>query len=564
MKKSGKSISLANMSLLNRIITKLMVAHGYLSIHRMNRAEHKGFEINERLLISIVRHNRNCEFGKAHGFKDIHSIEEFRSKVQLSEYKDYNQDISRMEQGQRNILTSYTVRSFSMTSGSAGKPKHIPCTQEHINVYIRYTLTRALALADMRYREQYKRPLPAGKIFGALCSESRIENNIHYSNVADLAARNLKLIFPYILTFPLRMLLPLEGNAFIYCYARFGLADADVIYFFTVFLSDCVYLIDYIGKNKEMLLRDIEEGTIDESIDLKPAIRKKLEKKIKPLPERAAFLREQFKKGADSGIVSRLWPKIQVYSAIGTASFAPYKNIVNTYADNVCHDNLIYGASEGLFAASDSLNSNRYLLLVDSCFYEFIPEEDENAEPLLLNQLETGREYEIVITNHAGLYRYRIGDIVRVLGYKGETPYIEFLRRRGQLINICGEKTTEDEMQHVINLLEEKAGCRILNWTTSIETSNMNRRYLILTENEQGKDLTLYSEWIHSQIARTNTRYNDMSAYLSQAKILNQVPGTHAQWRELRIRNGMNASQYKPVHILDTDEKRNFFISRTF
>lgn len=549
---------------LGHVIIRLMIALGYLSVFRMHRSERKGRAINERLLFSILKHNRNCEFGKEHNFKGIHSIEDFRSRVPLSEYEDYDQAVSRMEQGQRNVLTSHTVRSFAKTSGSVGKPKFIPITLPHIKVYMRYTLTRALALADIRHREQYKCPLPVGKIFGALGSETKIVNGITYSNVADLGARYLRFIYPYILTLPLKTLLPLKGNGFAYCYARFSLADENTCYFFTVFLSDCVHMTDYIIKNRELLLRDIENGTIDESIDLDISIRRRLEKKIKPLPERAAFLREQFEKGEDPGLVRRIWPKMMVYSAIGTASFSPYQQIVDSFAGNVWHDNLIYGASEGLFAAADSLDSDRYLLLADSCFYEFIPDDDENANPLLLNELEVGKEYEIVITNQAGLYRYRIGDIVRILGYKGETPYLTLSRRRGELISISGEKTTEEDMQHVIKLLGEKSGCSILNWAVCVDAGDLIRRYLILVENEQGKDLSAYSEWIHSQIAQTNTRYDDLSGCIDQAAILNQQPGTHAQWRELQLRRGTSANQYKPVHVLNTEEKREFFLSRTF
>ena len=540
-----------------------MVVQGHMSVRRMERMERSGRKTNERLLFSILRRNRNCEFGKEHNFRNIHSIEEFRSCVPISEYKDYDRAISRMEQGQRNVLTSYSVRSFAKSSGSVGKIKRIPITRPHINVYMRYTLTRALALADIRHRELYKRPLPSGKIFGALCSETRIVNGVRYSNVADLGARHLRFIYPYILTIPLRTLLPLEGNGFVYCYIRFSLAQENVSYFFTVFLSDCVYIMDYIDKNREMLLRDIGNGTIDESIDLEPSVRRHLEKKIKPLPQRAAFLREEFEKGKDPGLVRRIWPKMQVYSAIGSATFYPYKHIVDSCAGNIWHDNLIYGASEGLFAATDSLDSERYLLLADSCFYEFIPEGEENAVPLLLDELEVGKEYEIVITNQAGLYRYRIGDIVRILGYKGETPYLVFSRRRGELINICGEKTTEEEMQHVIDLLGKESGCSILNWAVCADDSDLVRCYMILVENDRGKDLSVYSQWIHSQIAQANTRYADMSAFIGRAVILNQMPGTHAQWREQRLSNGTSAAQYKPVHILNTEEKREFFLSRT-
>ena len=64
-----------------------------------------------------------------------------------------------------------------------------------------------------------------------------------------------------------------------------------------------------------------------------------------------------------------------------------------------------------------------------------------------------GKEYEIIITNLSGFYRYRIRDVIRVLGYEGESPKITFSYRKSQLLDLAGDKITESMMDEAIRRL---------------------------------------------------------------------------------------------------------------
>ena len=57
-----------------------------------------------------------------------------------------------------------------------------------------------------------------------------------------------------------------------------------------------------------------------------------------------------------------------------------------------------------------------------------------------------GARYFVVVTTVAGLYRYRMGDIVKCVGYYNQSPTIEFLYRRGSLLYISGAKVSENEI----------------------------------------------------------------------------------------------------------------------
>jgi len=85
-------------------------------------------------------------------------------------------------------------------------------------------------------------------------------------------------------------------------------------------------------------------------------------------------------------------------------------------------------------------------LAYTSHFFEFIPEgsiESTNPETRFAWELETGQIYELVVSTSGGLYRYRIGDCVRVNGFSGKVPLVEFLYRAGKTSSITGEKLTE-------------------------------------------------------------------------------------------------------------------------
>ena len=61
----------------------------------------------------------------------------------------------------------------------------------------------------------------------------------------------------------------------------------------------------------------------------------------------------------------------------------------------------------------------------DSVFYEFKPKEANSYLTLLtMDQLEIGHSYELVVTTLSGLYRYKTGKTVTVVGRYHDTPTV--------------------------------------------------------------------------------------------------------------------------------------------
>ena len=282
------------------------------------------------------------------------------------------------------------------------------------------------------------------------------------------------------------------------------------------------------------------------------------------MPARAAYLREQFEKGFDETLFRRLWPKLTVMCGIGNASFRSAAEHIRAVAGDVPFDYSIYGASEGLVAAVPALETTDMQLLTDSCFYEFIPFGDERGTVLTLDQLKEGEKYEILITTFAGLYRYRLKDVIEVKGFRGKCPLISFVFRKGQLFNIAGEKFSEEDARTTIEMFEKAHGVSIDKWLFYQDESVQPNRYALVVESDEDIDWDACIDEIEDYIGRCNKRYPGQRAkyYIDRLIVRKQTPGTHDAWAAKCVAQGASAAQVKPVHSLDTPEKHEFFLHR--
>ncbi|MBR0399659.1 MAG: GH3 auxin-responsive promoter family protein [Mogibacterium sp.] len=550
---------------LTKAIVGAMIKKGYLDIRSMHRNAVNAGGKNKELLHKILEKNKDTEYGRKYHFADIRNIGDYRRMVPITDYHDYEDYIERMiYKGEENLITSMPVIGYAQSSGTVGGRKYVPLTQPQINVYTKHTVTRMMACADKYSRKHFGKSIKPGRgLYTNHAIYDYLPNGVLSSNVADVAARQLGFLYPYILSNPYKRLFTQYEAEFRYVNTRFALQDRDTMYVFSVFLKMFTDLMLYLKKHWETIVDDIEKGTVSDIANATPEIKEMLLAKIKPDPERAAELRREFEKGFDETIIPRIWPNMSAICGIGTSTFEQFYKLSKSMTGDIPYDFSIYGASEGLFAAVDELNSPKQLMLVESCFYEFIPVDDE-SKILCIDELEVGKEYEIVVTTQSGLYRYKCGDVIKVVDYLHECPYIQFAYRKGQLLNLAGEKTTEEHMQAAVDKIAAEAGCRILNWTVDSIIDAQPCHYLLMLENEDGLDLRQYTDFADAVLRDINVRYEHFNdrGVLGKVQIVNLEPGTNAEWIRLKEESGTSVSQIKPVRILDTDDKKEFFSAR--
>ena len=164
-----------------------------------------------------------------------------------------------------------------------------------------------------------------------------------------------------------------------------------------------------------------------------------------------------------------IWPNLEVYFH-GGVSFDPYRDqYKRVLPKNDFKYYEIYNASEGFFAIQDLNNSSDLLLMLDyGIFYEFIPMESfgaSNQKAVRLSDVELHKNYAVVITTNAGLWRYMVGDTVR---FTSLSPHrIRVTGRTKHHINVFGEELMVENTDQAIAKTCLLTHCEIVDYTVA-------------------------------------------------------------------------------------------------
>jgi len=551
------------------IIDAVLVKKGKKALADLEVASQDPRKANEALLLKILDENKDTEYGKKYDFASIKSIEEYCKRVPYSDYDTYAPYIDRMVKNkEKNLITAYEVIQYAETSGSVGVQKKIPVTYESMKVYEKYSFARTKALADKYYKQTYHKHVPFEKGLNMLETETTtMEDGTPTGSVTGSVSRRFRKLFRLFLTSPDEVLFPIGGMNMNYMKARFALEEPKLVFMLSGFMTNFVDMLNYIKKNWEMICNDIEHGEINAEV-IEERVRPVMMKYVKRNPRRAKELRAIFEQGFDTPIIPRIWPKMSWACAIGTGGFATYAEKYKKYAgDKVAIDYFVYAASEGMFAACINMNDPRFMPLTDSCFFEFIPTDtDDDTKTLTLDQLEKDKEYEIVITNQCGFYRYKIKDVIRVVGFHNNCPLITFAYRKGQLVNIAAEKTTEEHLNEAVKRFGKEINIDINDYALYIDSEPAVSRYVMLLEPDSPMPIDQdqkYGKLFEKILSDINPEYGFFALVrksIDTPLILVQQQETHALWREFKLHRGSSANQVKPVRILDVPVKQKFFL----
>ena len=378
----------------------------------------------------------------------------------------------------------------------------------------------------------------------------------------------MKEYIPYLLTSPWEIVWPDKKMDSRYLKSQLALADRDLVFMDSVFMTGLVDLMDYIKANYEMLCRDIYHGRINKNVDVPEDVRKALEKELKPDKQRAAELLREFREGFDTPVIPRIWPKMSWIGGIGTGGFAPYARRMRSYSGkSIPFNNLCYAASESLIAAARHIGDESFVLIPDGGFYEFIPvRAKDDSRTYTIEKLEVGEYYEIVITNNSGFYRYRIGDVVRVTGYYNETPILQFVYRKNQILSIVGEKTNEEMLRWAVESFALETGEVINDYSIFADVDNSPGHYVVFIEPEKiisKEKHAYYRDVMETMMMQANPLYGAevRKGNLDPLEVVYVQQQTYMFYRELMASKGYSLNQLKPVRVIDTPFKEKFFFA---
>ena len=518
---------------------------------------------NTELLMRMLDDNKDTEYGRKYGFADIMSVAEFQERVPLTTFDDYAGYVYRMtEGGESGLISAYNIAHYAKTSGTMGNPKRIPVSDRAMGVMNRYNMQLRTKVICDAIGFDWANPPYLNLIESQLTT---LKNGATYGAISAKVIGQMGDYLPMLMTSPLEALVPDPKTNTRYLHARFALMNPEITSMGFSFSSILLELMQYIESEWEMLVDDIEKGTIDESVKMPADVRASVLGKIQPMPERAAQLREIFSQGFDEPIMPKIWPNLTIFSGVATGGFATYYNkLRQRYAGNGVR--LFYvglNASEGILSVPMDVDCPDSVLIPDSVFYEFIPIDSEDPGDIVtIDGVEVGKTYEIVITNQSGFYRYRIRDAVKVTGMYNNTPMIQFQYRIDQTISVLGEKTTELVLRGVAERVERELGYSMEDFSVFGDVDSVPMRYVMLMEATlpEGLDPGAVAAELDKGLCEGNPSYGDKVAkgMLDHLRLLFLQPETYLLYRDVMISKGAASAQLKPPRILNEIQRRFF------
>jgi hypothetical protein len=430
-----------------RVAIGLFNLAGRVALGNFERRTGNAVGVNRDSLRKILKLNGKTLFGRRHGLDRVaasnHPLEAFRKAVPLMRYDDYAGYIAMIENGRHNVLASDPVDIFAGSSGTTDVPKRLPSTKRSRSIFMSFVplVQQGVLNRDVPGASAPRRGINLMSLYSPPSDSGPPVMSAINAGVGDIRKR-----IPALWTSPVPVFDLRHQPTMNYLHALFGLIERDALYISGIFAPQLVAWFSLIERYQDELVRDIATGTLSEHLDLSGQERKTIELRLDPDPGRAAELSAEFSLGF-AGIVPRIWPDMKYFTAITTGSFAIYVPRLSWLTDeripvySSCH-----GSSEALVGMNLHVDGSDYVLACGAGYFEFIPlEESDRAQPDTRNvdELRIGADYEIALTSFAGLYRYRLGDIIRVKGFHGTAPVFEFLYRKDAILNLVGEKMTE-------------------------------------------------------------------------------------------------------------------------
>jgi hypothetical protein len=378
-------------------------------------------KVQREQLHRLIKSGRGTIYGASHHFDEVVDYESFKRLVPITPYEDIRPLVMRMVNGEKDVLWPGVTHNFAQSSGtSGGKSKYIPITADGFK-------------------------------------------NCHYKGAADVVAHYLNL-YPDSHIFSGKSFI-LGGSFANELNLPVGVRVGDLSANLIDNVNPTVNLVRIPSKDVALMenwqekLPKLVEASIHENVT-----------NISGVPSWFLTVLREVIKAAGATTIHDVWPNLEVFFHGGIA-FAPYRALYESITDR-SHMRYLntYNASEGFFAVQSAREDDSMLLLLDvGVFYEFIPFSTDGdlaeAEPLAAWEVEEGKIYELVITNCNGLWRYPIGDTVKIESVR--PLKISIAGRTKHYINAFGEELMVHNADAGITRACQDCKCHVVNYTAA-------------------------------------------------------------------------------------------------
>lgn len=450
----------------------------------------------EQWFLQLIQGAAQTQWGKKYDYKSITSPTDFAQRVPISEYDDLKPFIRLMMLGETDVLWRGKVRWFSKSSGTTSdKSKYLPVSNENLRTC--HLKGGHDAMAFWYAQNPDTRLLSArGLIMGGSFQPFPENPNIRVGDVSAIMISNMPFYAKY-----------------------FHSPDIQ-----TALMGDWEAKIEKIAQ--AVRHQDIT------SISGVPTWTMVLLRRILDLTGKKNLL--------------EVFPNFELYLH-GGVSFAPYRQQFRQFfpSDKVQYRE-IYNASEGFFAAQCQADDDSMLLLLDNgVFYEFVPlAELNNPHPktLTIAEVELNKNYAMLISTNAGLWRYLIGDTVKFTSLRPHK--IQITGRTKHFINTFGEEVMVENTDRALALVCAETGASVREYTVApIYLNEMGKggHEWLVEFDIAPPDLHFFAERLDQQLQQLNSDY-EAKRYKNialQPLVLHSLPqGTFHAWLKSRGKYG--------------------------
>lgn len=435
--------------LFDTLAARLAALHARRTYARFRAALHDVSASQAAALRRALRLTAGSAYGRRHDLARVRSIADFRRAAPIVSYDDLRPTIDRVLDGDTSALfrRGQSIAMFATSSGTTSAPKHIPVTPEFIADYRRGWNTFGLKLLTDHPRAFLRSILQSS----GRHDESHTPGGIPCGAITGLLARTQKRIVRRFYVGRPEIARLAEPAARYYALMRLG-APRDVAFAVTANPATLIRLAETASAHSAALIRDVRDGTISAALVPDAAVRASLTHGLRPDPAAAHRLETALRSGAGRLRPRDFW-RLDFVACWTGGSMGNYLRRLSEWWGELPVRDVGLLASEGRVTLPLADNTPAGVLDVTAGLFEFVPLASWEAgrmESVLASELELGRDYVVVLTNTAGLIRYRLDDVVRIRGWDGGAPVLEFLYRAGRVSSLAGEKLTENQVVEAV------------------------------------------------------------------------------------------------------------------
>ncbi|TYI85915.1 hypothetical protein E1A91_D04G030100v1 [Gossypium mustelinum] len=547
-------------------------------------------QIQDEVLGEILRRNAGTEYlrGYLHGQTEKQL---FKKNVPMVTYEDLKPYIDRIANGETSdILLAEPITGFFLSSGtSGGQPKLMPVTAEVAN---KWELFRGLY--ESPAMKHFGDINQAGKRLELMFARPEIEtpSGLKAASVSTSIYNecNFRANLPKLYTSPVETIFCPDPNQGLYCQLLFGLIQRDeVVKVGSVFASTVLRGIKFLENHWQELCYDIKTGRLSDWIT-DSGCRNAASLVMKPNPEQADLIETICNCKSWEGIIRKLWPKARYIWCICTGIMRQYTTELEFYCRGLPLVSDLYACSEAICGMNlEPLCKPcdiSYTFLPNMAYFEFLPvknerdgsiemkSNNEDTELVDLVNVKAGQCYELVVTTCAGLYRYKVGDVLMVSGFYNNAPQFQFVERKNVILSVDQEKTSETDLFKAVTeakALLDPLGFILTEYTSYVDTSSAPGHYVLFWE-IKGKEGTHCKELDPKIMVECCSRMEESLHYtykiyrkrniIAALEIRVVKQGSFEALMDYYVSKGTSLSQYKKPSCIKSEEAVKILDSR--